>query len=486
MAARTHVLIAAIGNSDVQDLGPGGIERSTMSAREHGQLLLELLDSGADPRELYDIPIIRPVLRGLIADGGMTTQMILIATDQPDGSGEGREKDTIYYAELVRRYVEAAELMDAESVQVTRMERNPADYGETFPFCRSLLAELYARYGDVAWHISVSGGTPALTAALVTEGVNVLGPALSIRYKDRESATARELNVAQDLRAQLLRRSLETHIQAFNFTAAHELCEQAGTAPALGALIEDAKRRSLFRALLRHAYERLNANLVDAHRALLGKDLGVLRDEERSAVTLVVDGVERDRDAQTVREVIAAARIMYLQRRYFDFVTRVATFLDTCIRYVALYHFGIEETLITDSRGSHSSLAPWVDNMSPEQSRGKLRDMLLKYDDRPSRYLYRQMMYALPSDRAQQTLVSELSSRSLADLAELRNGSVHRYDGIGQKTLEDAWHGDPRSITETLSTIAQHAGITGIESDPYAMLRNALLQLLSDSANRAK
>src|SRR5206468_12737858 len=93
---------------------------------------------------------------------------------------------------------------------------NPADYGDALPFLRRLLAALRDEpsAAGATFHLALTGGTPALTAALLIEGVGTFGAAARVHYVDRRTDSARSLDVVRDLQAQALRRALRAQVGA--------------------------------------------------------------------------------------------------------------------------------------------------------------------------------------------------------------------------------------------------------------------------------
>ena len=474
-----HTLIAVIGNSDVRV--PAEATRHPAAAglagaRSIGEALLNRYDTAAAVE--YETPILPPIVRDLATGESRPDRIILIATDQPETTeAKYRASDTLAYAELVRRRLIAGQGIPDEAIAIEVYRENPADYAMTFPWLRERCAAWQAQAGSgpQLWHLAVTGGTPALTAALLIEGVAAFGAAARVHYLDRGATASRTIDVARDLQAQLLRRTLRVQIKTHAYAAALVLCEATSGpfAALLSDLLPDPVDQTLFIALVRHASERLNANLRDAELALEGVELMRLPDDERTAIAIARSSDTRARDAQTIREVIASARVMFELRHYFDFVTRVATFVDVCLKYVALYLLGVEVTKDAEQR---DSVVPWVDQ------RPALRDHLqglgTRYDGVPNQRVYRDIITFLAQGTAHEPLALALSQRRLQDLTALRNSSVHNFTRIRHKTLKDKWKADPETIIPALREIAAEAGIADVAHDPYAAAQRVLLRLL--------
>ncbi len=168
------LLVAVVGNSDVQipgDMartGPDGGDRQGMHGARHiGAALLRRLDAGEEVA--YDVPLLVPIVTALGRQGQRLDRIVLVATDQPEGEPR-RASDTLHYAQLVRRRLGTVHGLRPEAIDIVLYRENPADYGRAFPFMRDLFARLCAA-GDAAvgiCHLAPTGGTPALTAALLS------------------------------------------------------------------------------------------------------------------------------------------------------------------------------------------------------------------------------------------------------------------------------------------------------------------------------
>lgn len=351
--AHRHVLIAVIGTSDIK-VPPAVADPDSREARAIGRALIQrLAERGAVE---YSAELVPKYLDFLAGRGQHPDQVLLIATDQPE-SEPRRGQDTVFFAELVQRDLVAARGFDAGTVRIVRYTASPADYGETFSFFRQFCAALRREAaGATTYHLALTGGTPALTAALLSEGVSIFGDA-EVIYLDRGAIEARAPQVALDLRAQALRRALRTHVDAHGYAAALALCRREEAV--FDALLPDASRRDLVRALLAHAAERLNANQAGACEALSRIVASDLLPEEYAAIALPQATSAEAIDAQTIREVIASAEVMYGLAHYFDFITRVGTFMDTYGKYVAQHIFGAQPSPVPKSRDK-ITLEPWI------------------------------------------------------------------------------------------------------------------------------
>lgn len=471
------ILVATIGNSDVQETGPDGGFAHYPHARRVGRDLVEMIDAGEDLREICALPIIGPTVEKLVTLGAPPDHVVLIATDQPESAGDGHRKDTLYYARVVRWFLERWEGLSA-TITTWEYRANPADYGVSFPWMRVRMGDLLAHYPGAAVYVSPVGGTPAMASALIIEAVAHFGAQARILYKDRDATEARAVDAAEDLLAQNLRRSLAAAINAYSFTAADALCDASPAAVA--TLIPHEAKRLLFRALLRHGTERLNANSKGARQALRNRDLKLLTEDERRIMRAapVPDG--RETDAETIREVIAQARLLFSQRRYYDFASRIGTFLDTATRYTALHRCGV-----TEDTGGSAPLARWYERDCPEPVRRRLRGIGFRYTEKiVTRDMYRTLISQLMTPDVE-PVYHFLDAPGLHEIDLLRNGCLHRFDGITAEEIAVRWGDSRTDIVTYLEEVAARMGIRNATDDPYGTLRRALHRLMEPDPDRA-
>ncbi len=471
--ARQQFLISVIGNNDIA-LPPEAREADGRDARAVGAALLQRLAEGRTVH--YRVELVPKYIAFLAQRGQRADRVVLIATDQPE-SEPRRGQDTVFYAKLVKRHLTTDLDFADDAVTIIPCTVNPADYGQTFPFIRQLCEDLRCEEaGATTYHLALTGGTPALTTALLSEGVSIFEDA-EVLYLDRGAVEARSPQVALDLRAQALRHALRTHIDAHSYAAALDLCEREQTP--FAALLPDSSRRDLVRALLRHATERLNANLIGAREALSAKQVVLLDADEREAILLGEETTAKRRQrepaarGQRIKEIIASAHVAYRQERYFDFITRIGTFVDMFLTYLALVHCGVQETPL----GSKWTIAPWIDQ-HPELVE-VLQAKMTEYNGIPNQRVYREVVTFLTRDTPLAPLAAQLCARNMEELTALRNDAVHEYGRIRVTTLREKWGDDPRTIIPALRAMAESAGITGIASDPYEAIQGALRRLLA-------
>lgn len=483
--SRASVLVAILGNSDVEfDKGSAPTvhwESGPRNARCNGKALLAALDAAQDPTSIYraiKLPLLLPILGQLYESGQRPDTILLVATDQPLTVGrEHGGGDTIQYGELIKRYIRDVEKFPEGAIEIVPFSGDPTDYGVTFVCLRRLFADLCKRYepGASICHLAVTGGTPALASALLMEGVAAYGAEARVYYVPRGSEQPRPVPIVQDLRAQTLRGALHVTVEAHAYAAATALI--AAEPGAFDTLLPaDQPLAPLFKALLRHGNLRLNADLAGARHALAlhATELRAMLPRLEKRILLTEPTSDRERDAQILRDIIASAEVMYELGHLFDFITRVATFVESASAYIARYYFGVEET--RQEGGGAPTIAPWV-----EQDPALKKCLrTVRYEGAPTRITYVKVMSCLARKNEELRPVKQvICDQRLTDLHDLRNACVHRYSEITTEKLREKWGGDPSTIVAGLRNVARVAGIDDVDDSPFDALQEALRELLA-------
>lgn len=484
-AAAKQILIAVIGGSDVMEDG-----QPFQRPYEGGQQRLRRVTNGQSDEEkrkqLAEIrlPLLEPLLTSLPAVERRLDQIVLIGTEQqPCQPDDTRPCRDLVVAKLVGEHG-----YDHAIFLSKNYTENPADYERTFSYMQQLFAGLLRDFpaGSTTCHLALTGGTPQLTTALLIEGFNAYGAQARMHYQSKTVQKPQTLAIVQNLQAQALRQALRTHIEHYAYGAAERLVSEQQEA--FRTLCPTDDQRQLIKGLLQHGARRLHANLTGARQRLKAQYQDRMSAAQWNALSLQDHPAgSRQADAQTIREIIAAADVMYKRGHYFDFITRVGTFRDLYARYVACHKHGAK---LSPSTGDKLTFEAWLDEPAQTELKRWLQNGHHDITKPPMHGLFRavsQFYCGRNRNERDRCYPGFRDDGPLEELADLRHSTVHGYEDITHNLIQDTWNAtrvtvvgatSGEKIVAHLWELASRIGVPDGDRDPYKTLNEVLLQQL--------
>ncbi len=435
-------------------------------------------------RAEFALPIIGKALHYLADRQIALARVILIASDQPASvAGHFSLSDTVHSATLIARLL-ADGLAPYPPIAPDRIETwiiqdehgrggDPSDYDLALRFCeRRLLALAQACPAHTAF-LQVSGGTPAMTTALLIAGTEAFGGRTEVLAIPPHTAPI-ALTTGRRLLAAPLRATIQSNAATYAYAAAvRTLLEQE-------AIITDRldpAAAKLLAPLLSYAHHRFNFDFASARRALdKAGPAGPWQaefDELRAQVT------EPDR-VMRLAEVVHAAAARYQIGLYADFLTQVVRFEENLLRYLCLQRgarFRNRQRRLDDD-------GPFLDREWLRQ-----RPFTLTRDRDPSRDLHadravlRELLEKLITERRERHHELLTAIDQLGELVKRRNELTHQLEGVQQIGLARAFAGPAAApaaadrIVPHLQQVYEQACGQPLPASPYQRI-NALLDRL--------
>lgn len=469
------VLVANVGNRDITlNVGNGGspcwvpfdkydgggeAQRFLGCAQEGTRAIAARL--AARLPELHDrvaLPLLEPSIRLILAATPRIDVLVLFATDQPESSGEQRDWDTIESARVIARLCDTGRLGDAVGgVEIVPIRFNPSEHDRSFTHVGEELARRFPTERVDRLFGTIKGGVPAFNAALREQVVGLYGARARLIETDEPSREQRlngQHGIARlvdtwPFRRSAILRLVHALLERYDYGAVQRVCESEGVSD------------DTVDAYLRHAIARMNLDFDGAQRAL--RAFGTGRPHQWKFFAGQAWGTQR------VEEVAFTAEILLRRGDLIGFLTRVASFVETCRRQLvhAVTGLRIERTLRrVDIHRQYGSLAETLAaNLGSAQSwpaSGPLFDAILDWARGNG-------------DNTRAGQITELHKlfQRLRPLERLRNEALHQLDGVSSSDLDRALPATEQAFPELARTIVDCVrAVEAGERRPSHLVRN--------------
>jgi len=492
------ILIATIGTRDVQLTDRSGLPEAMSKvwtpARIEGEEILTHLDRYRDG---LSFPLIAPVVRWLLDDQGVDKDDLyvhLFATDQPAAftPGAERQKDTITYAEIIKRcLVEGMpglrhpqqQRLAKRRVIIHTITSNPAHY-------RTMLDVFTAEFTRLAQvikdedrvYLGVTGGTPAMTSMMIVAGADVFGQQARCLYKRREEDRPYVVGVLQRFFELRVRATLQEQLALYAYTSA------LATFEANRDLIsKHIDRQALIAGLLTYVERRLAFDFGRARAALAEIDQFAPPELQPQLSHLRRELAEPDQ-AALIAELVHSARVKFGLGHYADFTQRLFRFQEAAFRYLAE---GMGMKYADGDKDGRRVSMTWVHGVSGLAAH--LRHYVPGHRSRhpiaidvEDRNLNRISLGAIvnffvdndPSRREKAEAADGL--HRLSSVADLRNRGLagHGFRGIGRPDLEEAFGEPAEYIVPLLERVYGEMFGKPVGASPYDAANALILGLL--------
>ena len=494
------ILIATLGNRDVQLTDRSGLPEALRtvrtSARIEGEEILTHLDRY---RDVLSFPMIAPVVRWLLDDQGVDKDDLyvhLFATDQPAAFTPEveRQKDTITYAEIIKRCLTEGmpglnhpqqQRLAKRRVAIHAITSNPAHY-------RTMLDVFTAEFTGLTRYIKdedrvyleVTGGTPAMTSMMIVAGADIFGRQARCLYKRREEDHPYVVGVLQRFFERRVRTTLREQLALYGYASALATFEADRD-----LISKHIDRQALIAGLLTYVERRLAFDFERAREALVELDQFAPPELQPHFSYLYRELAEPDQ-AVLQAELIHSARVKFRLGHYADFTQRLFRFQEAAFRYLAL-EMGME---YRDSQGKRVMTA-WAhgvpglleylsDYTAPDGSHYGPDNPLILCGRTLNRVnLGAVVNFFVDTDPAwaDSRSVMERLYR-LSSVNDLRNHGLagHGFTGIGKPDLEEAFGEPAENIMPLLEQVYGEMFGKPVGESPYDAVNALILGLLGN------
>lgn len=474
------LLICNIGGSDLHcpalPKGPQG-ERAWATT---------ILARYPELRPQLHLPIIGKALRYLAAEGHTLTALVLIASDQPaEADPRFRASDTCCTATVIARCLaDGADALPPERIITWLIAAtagrggDPSDYDVVLAFLEQRLATLAAAHPHGPAFLEVSGGTPAMTTALLIAGTEAFGARAEVLAVHPRHERPSVMEAGRRLLAAPLRATLRSNAATYAYDAALRTFREQ-RAPIGDRLPPGAI--GAIEALLAYAHCRYSFDFPGA-RAALAALPAEATPWQATFATLAAEVAAPDRRA-LLAEVLHGTAARYATGLYADFLTQLVRFQENLLRLLCLERgarFTLRDGGAEADDGSLISRA-WLRTQPFTLSRD--------YDDGRDRAsslaLLRELAVLLARAQGEDLSALLTASDRLRPLVYLRNEQTHSLNGVRRRDLADRFAGRQHAplgeadrIIPHLATLYAHIADHPLPPSPYPTINTLLDHLL--------
>jgi hypothetical protein len=400
-----------------------------------------------------EYPMFEKVMKDLKGDD--IDFIYLITSNQ---AGEYNYQDTIYYGQILESYINTVKgnrsigLIPTTicKVRVISTDKNPADLDDMNEFFKGQLDNLRKMHKDAdRVFLCVSGGTQAMNAMMLINGVDVFKHRLEVLYVLPHKMKPIYLQVGQDMLRNLIKERLISAVVNMDFNSGVSLLED--NASIFNTSIEFKK---ILHAL-KYARARVSFDFDQADEEIK-HCITYSTGQQRNIFSQLQEEIQFDGEFQDLKyflELKDNAKYHACRGEYIDFLGRMFRMQEASY-YLLAEAVGIEKT------GSRPHLNRYWVLMNEELSNylnsyKTPNGSELQWDRELNRtVLEAVLLFFAKRDEKLQELLEKL--KSIDKLAELRNQSplAHGYRGASKRIVEQEYGAGIGEILLMLDNIA--------------------------------
>lgn len=460
--------------------------------RSEGQELLQRYD---EVRGELAAPITGRGLESVLDEIGSVDRVVLIVTDQPEGTPEfHRERDTLHLGELLRLMLSDRFRTRIRHLVCEPMRFNPADYNRTLGFYRDRLPLLVPPQEVDAVYIAPVGGTDASNVGLTLNAVRIYRQRCQFIYV-MEGGPVQVLSLQRELLAEYARHGARAHQERWDFVALRETMERADLGRRWHREVcayADARARFDFREA-EAALERALQSAEGRARFRLAQRrtevAGLLGDLTAPTSSVPGEDWERWLDLQRrlLRELFSNLVLKVKQAAWVDAVARIFRLYEAALRLCFERETGhsTERHAGSGYADFEAALAADTDletHLKAEGARPEPNTLTLR---KILAFWCRQAGEARDTERLERLQPLKQLADTLQRLAELRNKSIvaHGHQGIGRADIE---HCARMTVEDLLGMADGTLRALGVEMeghDPFHEAAGWLREALEEAAD---
>jgi hypothetical protein len=437
-----------------------------------GQQLLQQFEGR---KKALNAHLLEPCLNYVLERHPSISRLVLIASNQPEGVPEHhRRRDTLFIAEVLKKLVQERFKGRVNQVVARSVRCEITAYDEVYQ-CLGHLLDTEPQTG--VQYLCPFAGTPAMTIALVFQGVLHFRRACRLLYVPEGSPRAEEREFPIRLLKELERERFVQEVEALDFAAA-------------ARLVEGWRNH-----ICQYALKRLLRDFRGARLALEEalKDTEAPRERLRNIRNGLLQELEEAAREDSMRKVLPCleelyynARLIWERGAYDDFLVRLTTFEELAARYLVEERAKLptgERAEFCQAVRSNPHLQAFLESCTWEGQPLEWKRMGLPTFLEILRYLGERGL-----DAQGEPLLTEKEQESIKELHSLlvkldclrrwRNRFVHRWgSGISREGLLSEYTaeaGEGASPLEGMRRILELLGRT-TDQDPFYEAKELLL-----------
>ncbi len=433
-----------------------GLELAKNRLRSESQHLLEQYET---EKENIRTQIVEPLIERFKDE---IAEIVLIVTDQ--GRSPYSEQDTLFVGEIIARKVK--QRYGCDQIAIKKYEGNPVEFEQIFPYMTRLLGQ-YAGDGTLKI-ICNSGGTPQMKQALLLLATNLFARREMEAYQvDEKTAAVLEVNVADTLRAQFVKRACKEFVKNYDYAAALTLLKENGMQhPQLNPLLQYGKSRLTF-----------DFDTAKKQLDLLRNQVSTLEYRDHYAVWELQIQQRGEKIVELYRNLLVQCK----RQNYVEFISRLFCLEEQLYYYFAEQKMGIDlqpkknHTLFLQQIEADPELFAYLQKQKLNGQKLRLTDVnrpllffFLHYwqEYRDVTAVWNDVNYYLPPEKREKRRQA---------LGDLRNSSIvaHGFDPVSRDIIEQRYG---RSIDDLIHRLE---GIVGRIEKPFKFVYDRLNERLS-------
>ena len=499
---RRVLILATLGTSDVRLDG----ERIRLT-REEGE---EILNSYDELSDRIDLPILRPCLNYIGAEGGPEVLdhqgegpvVGLYYSDQDEDEAEPRErsKDTLFFAEIAKRKLhemypkskknkslrlqkETNTAKDA--VRLYYVPGSPSLYDRMYEFFKEFFGTGVDTEGpDISvakeWRCYVlpTGGTPAMSSMMLLRAVQHFGASCIQLYTSRDE-TVTEITFGDHIARSSSRRQFEEALEVLQFRAAAKISDEApqdssGTSAA--ARYAEYRLAFDFRRAWKQCREARKLLPEGRLRRRLARHLTAI--QKLGAVQRMDDeGVPHRDQPLLIAEIFYNLEVKYRNGEFVDVLGRCFRLQEALLRWTVEEYTGIRTGKGENFAGQQEAIAgvPGLEtNLDSEDMLNSERQISKAHLYTVVRHLKTEDAKLSEEDRGRVERTVNIANK-IDGLAQLRHKSViaHGFKGVSEEDVIEAYKPDTPLIEDLREGVGVALG-KDLSTNPFVELAEKL------------
>lgn len=415
------VLFANIGN---RDLGHSSIPLFNNSIENILRQSEELSKNKEEINKL-DAILLDPVIREIIKSGSLEKIYLFGTLQVPP-----HRQDTYYIAKIVRDILILKYGFNNDTIKITEIENNPADYDDMYKFFGDFLdSKVFDDISDV--YVSLTGGTPAQNFSLLVQSMyKVKNKAIAV-YLSKGSTEPEFLKIGHEISKSVMSQRMEELKERHFLGLASELSEKYD-------LIHPNEIKFMQALACKNSFdfetsmkilEGIKDNLkpsrkIEAEKLIERMKLLTAKEIEPFSELYF------KRYLIQIEELYESTMIKWNNGEYLDFLGRLYRFQEASLRFL------LEKELNVDTSDKEKFMN-FIKNNS-----GLYEFLKQKYSDmKNSRHTFILIMEYHKEANPYFKTVSRISQR-IEKLIQIRNGTImgHGFSGVSKKLIENCYN----------------------------------------------
>jgi hypothetical protein len=384
-----------------------------------------LLNNYENYKENIHFPIIEPAIKHVLNGNPTIDKVFLFSTDQKSAREKFKKKDTVYFAQILEKFISSKYKTKIRSINHTKITKNVTYYDEMYDLITQKTKEKAFRFNTSEYkvYLIAQGGIDAINTALLLKSIELF-PDFNQLHKPENQDYVEILSFPDKFRLNFNKQLISNAVTNYNYSLIldnfseinpniTQICNYAHCRLSLDyvgafASCESMRKQNNFEsAFIRHVLE---------------KDIGLIEDNKRNKQT----------------DLYLSAKIKLKQRHYGDYLMKIFTLSENILKPIVM-DLGYDITFEENTEPKHKKWTnsfKLVDEKNNNEISKSLQNSKLKYGglkfDSPNKYAFWGITEYFAQKNKYHKHILELC-KLIFTLADLRNKVAHHLESV---TLE--------------------------------------------------